>query len=108
MVLQRRSWVQTLLIVLMPIFFCLLLWGLEILVNNAFDTADNRVRQIVGVAICRSEPQLLSSRPGRACLLWQRCKSNELQLSSTRLFMSQVGSLLAAVRLLLQCMHTGH
>lgn len=31
---QRRAWVQNLVAICMPIFFCLLLWGLQKVINN--------------------------------------------------------------------------
>ena len=42
---QRRAWVQTLVTVSLPIVFCLLLFLLQKLLNNALDTVDNRVGQ---------------------------------------------------------------
>lgn len=39
---QRRAWVQNLVAICMPIFFCLLLWALQKVINNALDTWDNQ------------------------------------------------------------------
>lgn len=40
---QRRAWVQTLVIVALPIVFCILLAVLQRLLNKALDTPENRV-----------------------------------------------------------------
>lgn len=39
---QRRAWVQTLVIVALPIVFCILLFILQRLLNKALDTPENR------------------------------------------------------------------
>lgn len=46
---QRRAWVQTLVIVALPIVFCILLFILQRLLNKALDTPENRVRACHGL-----------------------------------------------------------
>lgn len=53
--LQRRSWVQNVVVVLMPILFCILLWVLQRVVNNALDVVDNRVGGCVLAAGCTAQ-----------------------------------------------------
>jgi hypothetical protein len=57
---QRRSWVGSLVVVLMPILFCALLFVLQKVINNAINTPDNRVR--AGTAVCWCSPLYLSKQ----------------------------------------------
>ncbi len=49
---QRRAWVQTLVIVALPIVFCILLAVLQRLLNKALDTPDNRVGAALSLLPC--------------------------------------------------------
>ncbi len=51
---QRRAWVQNLVAVCMPIFFCLLLWGLQKVINNG------ALGGVGGSLVGRGSPGLLA------------------------------------------------
>lgn len=75
---QRRSPCQNVFIVMTPIFFCLLLFVLQTLIDSAFDTRDNRCGclclrccdEVDGVKTCRD----YNSTVGNACLVYDTCE----------------------------------